>query len=104
MQSVEATDATVILASEPLWAALFGFALLGAETSSSEIVGGVLIIAACVFNEIGGGQGENNEGGEDDSGGGGGGDGGVIDLDNEGVWLPGIGEQVQAKARDLVQL
>ena len=35
-QSVKATDATVILASEPLWAAAFAFFLLGCVGEGGE--------------------------------------------------------------------
>jgi len=49
---VPATDATVILSSEPLWAALFSFLLVGEEFTSKMAAGAVLIIAACLYNEL----------------------------------------------------
>jgi drug/metabolite transporter (DMT)-like permease len=47
---VPASEAAVILASEPLWAALFGALLYHTGLSSSDAIGGLLIVAACVVN------------------------------------------------------
>lgn len=61
---VPATDATVILASEPLWAALFSFFLVGEELTSKMGLGAALIVAACLYNELRPGK-VNEHAGED---------------------------------------
>ena len=62
---VPATDAAVILATEPLWASLCAAYLIGERLSSTDMAGGALVIAACVVNEIklgGGGAAKHEEG------------------------------------------
>mmetsp|Transcript_42589 Transcript_42589/g.88980 ORF Transcript_42589/g.88980 Transcript_42589/m.88980 type:complete len:471 (-) Transcript_42589:349-1761(-) len=49
---VPATDAAIILASEPLWAAAIAFAAIGEELGVNDIFGGLLVISACVLNEV----------------------------------------------------
>lgn len=49
---VPATDAAVILASEPLWAALVAWQMVGEQLTPKEMVGGLLIISACVYNQL----------------------------------------------------
>ena len=49
---VSASDASMILSSEPVWAALFAMALLGESVSLTEAVGGGMIISACLANEL----------------------------------------------------
>ena len=49
---VPATDATIILASEPLWASLLAFVLIEEQFGGLDAVGGTLLIAACVLNEL----------------------------------------------------
>ena len=47
-----AADASLILTSEPLWAALFASALIGETMGPSDWAGGAVIIGACVLNEL----------------------------------------------------
>ena len=46
-----AVDASVILSTEPLWAAIFAALMLGDVVGANDIVGGSLIIAALAVNE-----------------------------------------------------
>ncbi|KAG8466717.1 hypothetical protein KFE25_008096 [Diacronema lutheri] len=61
---VPATDAAIILATEPLWAALFAAHMLGETLSPTDIAGGTLVISACVVNELrfGGPAGKHDKG------------------------------------------
>lgn len=52
MKNVGATDASIILSSEPVWAAIFAAGLLGETFSQSDFVGGAMIIFACLSNEL----------------------------------------------------
>jgi drug/metabolite transporter (DMT)-like permease len=47
---VPSGEASVILATEPLWAAAFASLLLGEEFGWNDYVGGFLIVAACIAN------------------------------------------------------
>lgn len=49
---VSASDASMILSSEPVWAALFASALLHEGISLSDCIGGGFIISACLANEF----------------------------------------------------
>uniref|UniRef100_A0A7S2YCF8 EamA domain-containing protein n=1 Tax=Entomoneis paludosa TaxID=265537 RepID=A0A7S2YCF8_9STRA len=49
---VPSGEASVLLASEPLWAALFGALLLGETFGWNDYVGGLLIVTACLVNSI----------------------------------------------------
>jgi len=49
---VPPSEASVILASEPLWAALFAAALYGTGLSIADSVGGALIVSACLVNAV----------------------------------------------------
>lgn len=49
---VNPSEASVLLASEPLWAALFAAAFYGSHLSLSDGVGGILIVAACLVNAL----------------------------------------------------
>jgi drug/metabolite transporter (DMT)-like permease len=49
---VPATDVAIILTTEPLWAALCAAFLLGEELSRADILGGALVISACLLNEM----------------------------------------------------
>jgi drug/metabolite transporter (DMT)-like permease len=51
-RSVPATQATVIYAGEPVWAALFG-RMAGERLGTPELAGGALIVAAAVVSELG---------------------------------------------------
>jgi drug/metabolite transporter (DMT)-like permease len=45
---VSSSEATVILATEPLWVSLFTFLFVHESFNAEDCVGGILIIAACV--------------------------------------------------------
>ena len=49
---VPPSEASVLLASEPLWAALFAATFYGSELSMSDGLGGILIVAACLVNAL----------------------------------------------------
>lgn len=49
---VSATDASIILSAEPLFACVFAFIILGEQLSISDVFGGLLIILACSSNEF----------------------------------------------------
>lgn len=49
---VPATDAAVILATEPLWAAITAANMLGETLSPTDMAGGALVIGACIVNEL----------------------------------------------------
>ena len=49
---VPAADASIILSSEPLWAAVVASFLLGEHLSIADIVGGTFIILATISNEF----------------------------------------------------
>ena len=49
---VNPSEASVLLASEPLWAALFAAAFLGASLSQADAIGGALIVSACLVNAV----------------------------------------------------
>ena len=49
---VPPSEASVLLASEPLWAALFAAAFYGSHLSLNDGVGGILIVAACLVNAL----------------------------------------------------
>ena len=49
---VPPSEASVILASEPLWAALFAAALYGTGLSMADSIGGALIVSACLVNAV----------------------------------------------------
>ena len=47
---VESSEASVLLATEPLWAAGFAIAFFGEVIGPTDAAGGALIIAACIAN------------------------------------------------------
>jgi drug/metabolite transporter (DMT)-like permease len=49
---VPSGEASVILASEPLWAAAFASILLGEEFGWNDYTGGFLIVSACIVNSM----------------------------------------------------
>lgn len=49
---VTSTDASVLLATEPLWAAVFATILIGENLSLTDGIGGALIVVACVATAI----------------------------------------------------
>jgi len=52
LQKVPPAEATVILSTEPLWAAAFASVLLGESFGWNDYVGGVLILAACLASSL----------------------------------------------------
>ena len=42
----------MIVATEPLWASLFGLLLLGENLDQRSFVGGALVVAACVVSSL----------------------------------------------------
>jgi drug/metabolite transporter (DMT)-like permease len=50
MSKLTSSDATVIFASEPLWAAVFAWAMLGETMGAEGAVGGSLILTACLVS------------------------------------------------------
>mmetsp|Transcript_2128 Transcript_2128/g.3349 ORF Transcript_2128/g.3349 Transcript_2128/m.3349 type:complete len:404 (-) Transcript_2128:158-1369(-) len=51
-KKVSSTDASIILTSEPIWAAAFAVALIGEVITWQDYVGGAFIILGCLLNEI----------------------------------------------------
>lgn len=49
---VPSAEASVILATEPLWASLFAAVLFNEHFGTSDYVGGVLMISACLVNTL----------------------------------------------------
>ena len=52
LQKVPSREASIILATEPVWAAIFGVILVGESFQWSDYVGGALIVSACFVNSI----------------------------------------------------
>ncbi|CAE7590057.1 unnamed protein product [Symbiodinium natans] len=52
MKRLKASDVSLIVASEPLWAALAGAAFLGEIFTASDVAGGVLVLAGILCNEL----------------------------------------------------
>jgi drug/metabolite transporter (DMT)-like permease len=49
---VPSSEASVIVATEPLWASLFAALLFNEHFGSSDYIGGVLMISACLVNTL----------------------------------------------------
>jgi drug/metabolite transporter (DMT)-like permease len=49
---VKAQDFALILSSEPIFATLFAILMLDAQVTSQDIVGGLLVVVACLSNEF----------------------------------------------------
>jgi drug/metabolite transporter (DMT)-like permease len=49
---VASAEASVILATEPLWAALFAALWINESFGLNDYVGGALIVAACLANTL----------------------------------------------------
>jgi len=47
---ISSADATVVFATEPLWGAFFAWAMIGEELGPSTVVGGLLMVLACVIS------------------------------------------------------
>jgi drug/metabolite transporter (DMT)-like permease len=52
LSKLSATDSSVIVATEPLWAAGFAALLLGERVGIDKAVGGGLILAGCLANSL----------------------------------------------------
>ena len=52
LSKLPATDSSVIVATEPLWAAGFAFVLLGEVLEPSAQIGGALILGGCLANAV----------------------------------------------------
>jgi len=50
---LSSTDATVVFATEPLWASAFAAVTLGETMGSSGYAGGALIVGACLLSSYG---------------------------------------------------
>eukprot|EP00538_Stauroneis_constricta_P011185 CAMPEP_0119570220 /NCGR_PEP_ID=MMETSP1352-20130426/43500_1 /TAXON_ID=265584 /ORGANISM="Stauroneis constricta, Strain CCMP1120" /LENGTH=679 /DNA_ID=CAMNT_0007619887 /DNA_START=114 /DNA_END=2150 /DNA_ORIENTATION=- len=50
LSRVPSSQAAVILATEPMWAALFAAGLLGETFGTKDVVGGVLMVGACIVS------------------------------------------------------
>jgi len=46
------SEASVLLATEPLWAALFAALYIGESLGGADAVGGALLVAACLANAV----------------------------------------------------
>lgn len=49
---VPSAEASVILATEPLWASLFAALWFHEEFGTSDYIGGMLMISACLVNTL----------------------------------------------------
>ena len=49
---VPCAEASVILATEPLWASLFAALLFHEQFGTSDYIGGALMISACLVNTL----------------------------------------------------
>ena len=50
MGRLSSSEASVLLATEPMWAALFAAGLIGESLGPWDAAGGALIVAACAAN------------------------------------------------------
>jgi hypothetical protein len=48
LKRLSSTEASLLYSTEPVWACLFGFLVLGERITAATAVGGALIVAACV--------------------------------------------------------
>lgn len=67
LQTASATDAAIAFSSEPVWASLFGFLLLGEKLGMNSYIGGSIIFGACLVGAISDLQAENAVKSEDTS-------------------------------------
>ena len=49
---MKSAEASVILATEPLWAALFAALWLSTDFGANDYIGGALIVAACLATSL----------------------------------------------------
>mmetsp|Transcript_23655 Transcript_23655/g.30651 ORF Transcript_23655/g.30651 Transcript_23655/m.30651 type:complete len:115 (-) Transcript_23655:254-598(-) len=51
-EKIPASEASVLVVTEPLWAAVLAFFFLGERMGSSDIIGASFILGACLLNEV----------------------------------------------------
>jgi len=49
---LSSSEASVLLATEPLWAALFANYLIGEQLGVSDAIGGAIIVISCIFTAV----------------------------------------------------
>lgn len=52
LQKATATDASIAFSSEPVWASMFGYLLLGENLGFNAYVGGTVIMTACLIGAL----------------------------------------------------
>jgi drug/metabolite transporter (DMT)-like permease len=52
LQKASATDASIAFSSEPVWASMFGYLLLGERLGMNAYVGGTIIMMACLLGAL----------------------------------------------------
>ena len=52
LASVTAGEASILLTTEPVWAAFFGWLVMGETLGGAQMLGGSCIIAACLLNLV----------------------------------------------------
>jgi len=52
LQTLKASEATVILSTEPLWGAAFASVTLGETLGWNTLVGAVFILMACLWSRV----------------------------------------------------
>lgn len=52
LQKASATDASIAFSSEPVWASMFGYLLLGERLGTNAYVGGTIIMMACLLGAL----------------------------------------------------
>jgi drug/metabolite transporter (DMT)-like permease len=53
LTELSAAEATIILATEPLWGAAFAYVALGEQLSPVALLGGAIVVASCVWSSLG---------------------------------------------------
>ena len=52
LKTASATDAAITFSTEPVWASLFGLALLNEQLEPSIYVGGAIVLLACLVGSL----------------------------------------------------
>jgi drug/metabolite transporter (DMT)-like permease len=50
MKHLTATESTLLVSSEPLWASLFAWILVGEKLGVTGVIGGVIIVLSCILS------------------------------------------------------
>ena len=53
LQTLSATEATLLLSTEPLWGSAFAALVIGEQFGVDAAVGGALILAGCLYSNLG---------------------------------------------------